>query len=159
MNNAFLGSLVVRFAKDFNSWLRHSLANRLTRDPKSVIHGNSCIILYITNTLGWRWRIHSRNILGIYSRLTTVEDHNDSNKYEIFETIFRRDGTSKLQTPNFLISLSYMNDPSRNLQRLFVGAFISSPVIYPKSSSVPNGENKQQYNHFRNKVQSSYWLK
>ena len=23
------------------------LANRLTRDPKIVIHGNSCIILYI----------------------------------------------------------------------------------------------------------------
>ena len=44
------GSLVIRFANDFHSWLRHSwkpLANRLTRDPKIVIHGNSCIILYI----------------------------------------------------------------------------------------------------------------
>ena len=44
------GSLVMRFANDFHSWLRHSwksLANRLTRDPKIVIHGNSCIILYI----------------------------------------------------------------------------------------------------------------
>ena len=44
-----LGSLVMRFANDFHSWLRHSwklLANRLTRDPKIVIHGNSCIILY-----------------------------------------------------------------------------------------------------------------
>ena len=44
------GSLVTRFANDFHSWLRHSwklLANRLTRDPKIVIHGNSCIILYI----------------------------------------------------------------------------------------------------------------
>ena len=40
----------MRFANDFHSWLRHSwksLANRLTRDPKFVIHGNSCIILYI----------------------------------------------------------------------------------------------------------------
>ena len=40
----------MRFANDFHSWLRHSwklLANRLTRDPKIVIHGNSCIILYI----------------------------------------------------------------------------------------------------------------
>ena len=39
-----------RIANDFHSWLRHSwklLANRLTRDPKIVIHGNSCIILYI----------------------------------------------------------------------------------------------------------------
>ena len=45
------GSLVTRFANDFHSWLRHSwkpLANRLTRDPKIVIHGNSCIFLYIT---------------------------------------------------------------------------------------------------------------
>ena len=39
----------MRFANDFHSWLHHSwksLANRLTRDPKIVIHGNSCIILY-----------------------------------------------------------------------------------------------------------------
>ena len=40
----------MRFANDFHSWLRHSwklLANRLTHDPKIVIHGNPCIILYI----------------------------------------------------------------------------------------------------------------
>ena len=39
------------FANNFRSWLRHSwklLANRLTRDPKIFIHGNSCIILYIS---------------------------------------------------------------------------------------------------------------
>ena len=44
------GSLVMRFANDIHSWLRHSwksLANRLTRDPKIVRHGNSCIILYV----------------------------------------------------------------------------------------------------------------
>ena len=38
-----------RFANNFHSWLHHSwklLANRLTRDPKVVIHSNSCIILY-----------------------------------------------------------------------------------------------------------------
>ena len=38
------------FGNDFNSWLSHSsklLANRLTRDPNIVIHGNSCIILYL----------------------------------------------------------------------------------------------------------------
>ena len=42
----------MRFANDFHSWLRHSwksLANRLTRDPKIIIHGNSCIILYLYN--------------------------------------------------------------------------------------------------------------
>ena len=33
------------FIRDFVT--RESLANRLTRDPKIVIHGNSCIILYI----------------------------------------------------------------------------------------------------------------
>ena len=49
MNNDF-GSLVMRFANDFHSWLCHSwklLESRLTREPKIVIHGNSCIILYI----------------------------------------------------------------------------------------------------------------
>ena len=42
----------MRFAHDFHLWLRNSWklwANRLTRDPKIVIHGNSCIILYIFN--------------------------------------------------------------------------------------------------------------
>ena len=46
----------MRFANDFHSWLRHSwklLANRLTRDPKIAIHGNSCIILYIKHTEDW----------------------------------------------------------------------------------------------------------
>ena len=44
------GLLVMRFANDFHSWLRHTwklLANRLTRDPKIIIHGNWCIILCI----------------------------------------------------------------------------------------------------------------
>ena len=46
-------SLVRCFANDFHSW--KSLANHPTRDQKIVIHGNSCIILYIlwlhTNTV------------------------------------------------------------------------------------------------------------
>ena len=42
-------SLVMRFTDDFHSW--KSLANRLTRDPKIVIHGNSCIILYILHVI------------------------------------------------------------------------------------------------------------
>ena len=44
------GWLLMRFANDLHSWLRHSwqsLANRLTRDPKIVIQGNSCINLYL----------------------------------------------------------------------------------------------------------------
>ena len=43
-------SLVRWFANDFHEWRSHewkSLANHLTRDQKIVIHGNSCIILYI----------------------------------------------------------------------------------------------------------------
>ena len=56
------GSLVMRFTNDFHSWLRHSwksLANRLTRDPKIVIHGNSCIILNVIteepHVLAWQF--------------------------------------------------------------------------------------------------------
>ena len=40
----------MRFAHEFHSRLHHSwksLAKRLNRDPKIVIHDNSCIILYI----------------------------------------------------------------------------------------------------------------
>ena len=56
----------MRFANDFHSWLRHSwksLANRLTRDPKIVIHGNSCIILYISHV----WHKHKTRELLKYN--------------------------------------------------------------------------------------------
>ena len=52
------------FANDFHSWLRHSwksLANHLTRDQKIVIHGNSCIILYISEKLSSS-KIHGANM-------------------------------------------------------------------------------------------------
>ena len=42
MNNDFCDAICQWFS---HSW--KSLANRLTRDPKIVIYGNSCIILYI----------------------------------------------------------------------------------------------------------------
>ena len=45
-------ALVRWYANDFHSWLRHSwnpLTNHLTRDQQIVIHGNSCIIIYLTN--------------------------------------------------------------------------------------------------------------
>ena len=45
-----LRSRVRRIANDFHEWQSHkwkSLANRLTSDPKIVIHGNECIILFL----------------------------------------------------------------------------------------------------------------
>ena len=45
VNNDFL-SRVRRFGNDFHSW--KSLPNRLTSDKKIVIHGNECIILFLT---------------------------------------------------------------------------------------------------------------
>ena len=45
------GSRVRRFANDFHEWRSHewkSLANRITSDQKIVIHGNECIILFLT---------------------------------------------------------------------------------------------------------------
>ena len=58
----------MRFASDFHWWLRHSwksLASRLTRDPKIVIHGNSCIILYILHGWsGWSWDHITARMLG-----------------------------------------------------------------------------------------------
>ena len=50
VNNDFL-SRVRRFGNDFHEWRSHewkSLTNRLTSDKKIVIHGNECIILFLT---------------------------------------------------------------------------------------------------------------
>ena len=50
-----LRSQVRRFANNFHEWRSHeychewkSLANRITSDPKIDIHGNECIILFLT---------------------------------------------------------------------------------------------------------------
>ena len=52
-----LGSRVRRFANDCHEWQNHewkSLANRLTSDPKIVIHGKKCIILFLTRySMSW----------------------------------------------------------------------------------------------------------
>ena len=48
------GSRVRRFANKFHEWRSHewkSLANRITSDPKIVIHGNECITLFLTRFL------------------------------------------------------------------------------------------------------------
>ena len=50
VNNDFL-SRVRRFGNDFHDWRSHewkSLPNHLTSDKKIVIHGNECIILFLT---------------------------------------------------------------------------------------------------------------
>ena len=58
--------LVMWFANDIHSWLRHSwksLANHLTDDQKIFIHGNACIILYIhmTNVKASTWFTCAQN--------------------------------------------------------------------------------------------------
>ena len=55
VNNDFL-SRVRRFGNDFHEWRSHewkSLPNRLTSDKKIVIHGNECIILFLTCYFMW----------------------------------------------------------------------------------------------------------
>ena len=50
VNNDFL-SRVRRFGNDFHKWRSHEwklLPNRPTSDKKIVIHGNECIILFLT---------------------------------------------------------------------------------------------------------------
>ena len=51
------GSRVRRYANVFHGWRRHgwkSLANRLTSDPRIVIHSNVFIILFLTrNLMSW----------------------------------------------------------------------------------------------------------
>ena len=50
-----------RFANNFHEWRSHewkSLANRITGDHKIVIHGNECIILFLTCYL-MSWTLNS----------------------------------------------------------------------------------------------------
>ena len=68
------GSLVMRCANDFDSWLRHSwklLANCLTRDPKIVFHSWSDLPMIFTRDFVTRenyWQIASLVTQNRYSR-------------------------------------------------------------------------------------------
>ena len=90
-NNAWItifGSRVRRFANDFHEWRSHewkSLVNRLTRDPKMVIHGNECIILFLTRYfISWkhnsaknnhRWLISLLSLRTVFSDLVLWYHH------------------------------------------------------------------------------------
>ena len=50
------GSRVRRFANNFHEWRSHEwklLAKRITSDPKIVIHGNECIIIFLTRYISY----------------------------------------------------------------------------------------------------------
>ena len=68
------GSRVRRFANDFHEWRSHelkSLTNRLTSDPKIVIHGNECIILFLTrNYMSWTHNSAKNNYRSLISPLS-----------------------------------------------------------------------------------------
>ena len=70
----FFGSRVRRFANDFHEWRSHewkSLANRITSDPKIVIHGNECIILFLTRYLmSWTHNSAENNHRSLVSQLS-----------------------------------------------------------------------------------------
>ena len=70
VNNDF-GSRVRRFANHFHEWRSHKwkwLVNRITSDPKIVIHGNECIILFLTRYL-MSWTHNSaKTIIGRWFR-------------------------------------------------------------------------------------------
>ena len=68
------------FANDFHSWLRHLwklLANRLTRDPKIVIHGNLCIILYISTCNMYQYSLYPTLIGSVLLAANTVQALHD----------------------------------------------------------------------------------
>ena len=83
----------MRFANDFHSWLRHSwklLANRLTRDPKIVIHGNSCIILYII-IAALRGQVFSEHGITTASTISVLSNDEKRNIVPYFPLIVRHD--------------------------------------------------------------------
>ena len=68
------GSRVRRFANHFHEWRSHgwkSLANRITSDPKIVIHGNECIILFLTRYfMSWTRNSAENNDRSLISQLS-----------------------------------------------------------------------------------------
>ena len=62
------------FANNFHEWQSHErklLANRLTSDPKIVIHGNECIILFLARYLvSWNTQFHQNNYRSLISPLS-----------------------------------------------------------------------------------------
>ena len=88
VNNDFW-SPVGWFANDFHEWRSHeskSLANHLTSDQNIVIHGNECIILFLTRYF-MSWTHHSatnnhRSLISplsprtVFSDLTLWRHHN-----------------------------------------------------------------------------------
>ena len=80
VNNDF-GSRVRRFANDFHEWRGHEWklwANRITSDPKIVIHGNECIILFLTRYfMSWTHnfaKTSHRSLISQLSPRTVVSD-------------------------------------------------------------------------------------
>ena len=75
-----LGSRVRRFANDCHEWRNHewkSLANRLTSDPKIVIHGKKCIILFLTRYfMSWAHNVKNnyRSLISPLSLRTAFSD-------------------------------------------------------------------------------------
>ena len=76
------GSLVKQFANDFHEWRSHewkSLANRIPSDPKFVIHGNECIILFLTHYfMSWTHDSARNNYWSLISPLSLRTVFSDS---------------------------------------------------------------------------------
>ena len=74
----------MRFADDFHEWRSlewKSSANRLTRDPKIVIHSNSCIILYISGGHIWNHQLVARQDTKAACKQSYIEE-NHNNRIE-----------------------------------------------------------------------------
>ena len=92
---AIFGSRVRRFANNFHEWRSHewkSLANRITSDPKIVIHGNECIILFLTRYL-MSWTFNPAKTIGFRSRFSQCVDYMRFNEKSF---CFRWQETTKL---------------------------------------------------------------
>ena len=68
------GSRVRRFANNFHEWKIHewkSLANHITSDSKIFIHGNECIIIFLTcYFMSWRHSSTKNNHRSLISPLS-----------------------------------------------------------------------------------------
>ena len=114
-------SRVMWFAKDFHEWRSHewkSLANHLTSDQKVVIHGNECIILFLTRYfMPWAHNSATNKHWSLISPLPLTTVFSDL-------TLWRHHSWSVTSREREALALW------RHLHRLFLHAQIGAKAVF-----------------------------
>ena len=129
------GSFVKRFANDFHLWLHHSwklLANRIT-NHHTIIHSNSCIIIYILhNSISTGYSVCDNNVILIYLNLNAPTEHRANTKeyWYLYALIINWRSIQQQYSPYQIPPTVHFNDNSLTIPTLSSAIHQFSPVSY-----------------------------